>query len=248
MNTKLMKTKLTTAWSKVPSILAVLMFTSVASHAAISFTEDFSDFSPSPNMALGTGFGSPTTTFASGTFNITSGISSRIYLGTIAADYNTTNFVFEADVTVSSNSPWSIAFIGMGSPNATGGFGEPSGTVNIGMALRSDGNRLESRDNGGIATAVSTTVSLATHGISMSWNATTSLATFGFDSGNDGSYESSFTVNGADNGFTASNSQLFIGGGNGLIFDNLTVTIIPEPSAPLLGGLGVLLLLRRRRN
>ncbi|MFM2197782.1 MAG: hypothetical protein RLZZ505_1214 [Verrucomicrobiota bacterium] len=43
--------------------------------------------------------------------------------------------------------------------------------------------------------------------------------------------------------FSAGNANLF-GGGE---FDNLSVTAIPEPSAALLGGLGLLALLRRRR-
>lgn len=83
----------------------------------------------------------------------------------------------------------------------------------------------------------------------MEWNASTKLATFLFDVGNDGVYDPAltFTVNGADNGFNASNSRLFLGGDNGLSFDNIVVSAIPEPSAALLGGLGVLALLRRRR-
>jgi uncharacterized protein (TIGR03382 family) len=84
----------------------------------------------------------------------------------------------------------------------------------------------------------------------MEWNASTQLATFLFDVGNDGIYDPAltYTANGADNGFNATNSKLFLGGGNGLVFDNIVVTTIPEPSAALLGGLGVLALLRRRRN
>ena len=42
-------------------------------------------------------------------------------------------------------------------------------------------------------------------------------------------------------------NNLRIMGNNGQTFDNLSITSIPEPSAALLGGLGMLALLRRRR-
>ena len=72
-----------------------------------------------------------------------------------------------------------------------------------------------------------------------------------FDLGNDGTYDPAltFTVNGADNSFTASNSQLFVGGGNGLTFDNVSVTSpVPEPSSALLCALGAFALGARRRR
>lgn len=42
----------------------------------------------------------------------------------------------------------------------------------------------------------------------------------------------------------------WVGGGSSLFFDNLAIqgAVVPEPSAALLGGLGALMLLRRRRN
>ena len=47
-------------------------------------------------------------------------------------------------------------------------------------------------------------------------------------------------------GYDSSNSKIFFGGNNNT-FDNLNVTMVPEPSGALLGGLGLLCLLRRRR-
>jgi hypothetical protein len=47
-------------------------------------------------------------------------------------------------------------------------------------------------------------------------------------------------------GYDSSNGKIFFGGNNNT-FDNLSVTVVPEPSAALLGGLGMLCLLRRRR-
>ncbi|HEX7260675.1 MAG TPA: hypothetical protein VF258_02580, partial [Luteolibacter sp.] len=108
-----------------PSLI-LLAGTTVLSAAAY-FTEDFNGGAVGRNMALGTGFGNPTTTFADKRFTITSGDKSRIYLGTNDADYSTVNFVFQATVTVpAGKSPWAMAFIGMGNRNAaTINPGEP---------------------------------------------------------------------------------------------------------------------------
>ena len=229
----------------------------VAANGAISFTEDFSD-NLSQNMTVGTGHGSPVTN-VTGAFNITSGTGSRIYLGSNDTNYNTVDFTFEADVTYSQNDPWGIAFWGMGTSNAnTSQFGEPNAGSVIAMTLRTDdtgglGN-LAGRDNSASTTVTGIngmTIGLpSTHGVCMEWVAATSQATFKFDLNNDGTYEPArnFTIDGSNNSFTSSNSRLFVGGGFGLKFDNIVVTAVPEPSAALLGGLGVLALLRRRRN
>ncbi len=50
-----------------------------------------------------------------------------------------------------------------------------------------------------------------------------------------------------DMGYDSTNGKIIFGGNNNT-FDNLNVTVIPEPSAALLGVLGMLCLLRRRRN
>ena len=245
--------------NKLNLIFATMVGLTLSSNGATTFTEDFSDNSPNPNMLTGSLFGSATTDYTGGNFKITSGSSSRIYLGTNDTDYSTNDFTFEADVTVPSaifNNAWTIAFIGMGSttPNA-GSYGEPVTGSNIVMALRADdlGNtgNLSSRDNGAFSPQFNGLgLTIGTHGMRMDWNATTKLATFLFDLGNDGTYDPAltFVVNGSDNGFTGSNSQLFVGGGNGLIFDNISITSVPEPSSVLLGGLGVLSLARRRRK
>ncbi len=228
-----------------------------ASHGALSFSENFTS-GLSPNMTLGTpyndpavgGYTGPAATSFVGAFSITSGPGARIYLGTNATDYSVNDFTFEADVFVpNTTNPWTIISLGMGTPDAPAGVPALGNTVSI--FARPDNNQLEFFDNGTLGTAkTGVPVPNNTHGVRMEWNATTKLATFLFDVGNDGTYDPAltFTVNGADNGFTASNSRLFLGGGNGLVFDNIVVSTIPEPTAALLGGLGVLALLRRRRN
>lgn len=235
-----------------------------SSHGALSFSEDFSDNSASPNMTLGTGFGSPTTSFT-GAFTITSGDNNRIYLGTNDTDYAIQDFTFEADVTVPNTSTaWSIAFLGMGNSGSGGGFGEPtgSGTIpNLVMVLRNEeqvlgsfGN-LQSRFNGGGGPIAFTSLGLiagSTYGMRMEWVASTQTATYFYDATNNGSYsdlaDRTYSAGAANSLFNGTNSRLFLGGGNGLVFDNIVVSTIPEPTAALLGSLGVLALLRRRRN
>lgn len=237
------------------SVCLVMAGLTAVSHGASSFTEDFSDNSASPNMVLGTGFGSPVTN-TTGAFTITSGDGARIYLGTNDSDYSLFDFTFEADVSVpATTSSWAIAFFGMGNASTAAGISEPTNGPGISMLLRNDNDNLENLDNGFVSTSkVNSGIVAATfrtHGVRMEWNATTQLATFLFDLGNDGTYDAplTFSVDGSNNGFTGTNSQLFLGGGNGLSFDNISVvSAVPEPSAALLGGLGVLGLLRRRRN
>ena len=196
----------------------------------LDFLETFSGTTVGPYLTAGTGYGTPTTNFT-GAFTITSGLGSRIYLGTNKTNYNSVNFIFETDVTVPVlNEPSSIAFMGMGRTTPVGGnsYGEPLTIPHVGMLVRNDENQLDARDNSpnGIANdfAVNNVgISVGTHRIRMSWDANTKIATFAIDLGKNGSYDASFTVNGADNGFDNTNSQLYLGGGNGLSFDNVSV-------------------------
>ena len=173
---------------------ATVVGLTVSSEGAILFTEDFSDNSASPNMAVGIGHGSPTTS-TTGNFTITSGSNSRIYLGTNDTNYNTIDFTFEADVTVPVaifSDPWTMVFLGMGSSNADGGaYGEPLTGSNIMTVLRADdlGNfgNLKARDNdvgGGTSIYDNIGLTVATHGMRMDWNATSKQATFLFDLNN----------------------------------------------------------------
>jgi len=209
------------------------------------FTEDFSDNSPGPDMALGTGYGSPTTSFASGNFAITSSESSRIYLGTLDTDYASANFDFWATVTVPNTaSAWSIPFFGMGSATASSYYGEPS-APNLLFVIRPDQLTYETRDNSagtnyGISLGVASAA--GTHRLHMHWDATTEQATFQLDLNYTGTFASDFavTVNGADNGFNATNSQLIVGGGYGIFFDDISVSTVPEPGSLVLLATGLL--------
>jgi hypothetical protein len=237
--------------SKIPKLVfATMVSLALSSHGAALFTEDFLSNTTGPNMTAGTGFGSPTTT-TTGNFTITSGESSRIYLGTNDVDYSSIDFTFRADVTAPNYlNDWSIIFLGMGSSTPVAGtYGEPLTGSNLMMALRGGDQTFGARNNGVSSSLPALGLTATTHGIKMDWNAVSQSATFGYDAENDGDYtgpnDKTYSLTGS--GFTSTNSQLFLGGGNGLIFDNISVTSVPEPSAALLGALGVLCLARRRR-
>lgn len=238
-----------------------------ASHGALSFSENFTGGLTAP-MTLGAGYGSPVSNFTNA-FNITSGDGNRTYLGTNDTDYALQDFTFEADVTFTSiTSAWSIVFLGMGNRDAGGSslYGEPlTGGAYLLSVVRPDeglgdpnspsfipGN-LQTRNStvatGNAAVGIGLTAG-STHGVRMEWTASSRTAKFLFDLGNDGTYDPALTYSSAVTAgtFTGTNSQLVLGGGNGLVFDNIVVSTIPEPTAALLGGLGVLALLRRRRN
>jgi hypothetical protein len=183
-------------------------------------------------LTIGGGLGTPEWNF-NGAFTITSGPNSRIDLGTNKTDYSKTDFVFEADVTVPNlNNPWSIPFMGMGKALAISGnsYGEPLTIPHVLMLVRNDEDQLDARDNSANATANDYAVNnvgitVGTHRIRMSWNADSKMATFAIDLGKNGSDDASFTVDGSNNGFDSTNSQLLLGGGNGVSFDHISVIV-----------------------
>ena len=227
--------------------LAVMAALTAPAWAATNFTEDFSDNSATPNMALRTAFGSPVTDFT-GDFSISGAPdSNRVYLGTNDTDYSTIDFTFEATVTMSgADNPWAGAFMGMGSPNASAGNnGEPSNpkvAVQL-LPLSPPGgsaDQIQSRDlNVSFTHDSSSNIQTGTHRLRMTWDATTQMATFDVDKNYTGTFGSdvSFTLDGSNNGFTSSNSALFIGGGSGNAAAELTIddiSVVPEPSSMLL--------------
>ncbi|NWK57340.1 carbohydrate-binding protein [Verrucomicrobiaceae bacterium N1E253] len=201
-------------------------------HPQTLFHEDFDDGSPEPHFYEGDGYGSPSTSFTD-SFTITSQESSRIYLGSYKTNFHEQSFVFEASVSIpNTTSPWSATFFGMGTPQALSSYyGEPITGSHALLVLRNDANRIESRKNSTSANQINSVGNLAgnTHRLRMIWDKNSHDATFEIDLLHDGSIDESFTLNFEDDGFNDSHTQLILGGGNGLIFDNITVTQFKLP-------------------
>jgi len=226
------------------------------------FTEDFSDNSPGPNMVLGPAYGSPTPDFSGGDFSLgPAADSNRIYLGTNGRDYSSVPFLFEATVTMSGqeNNGYASPFFGMGTLAPDGGnYGEPASPrllMQVGTFENDPLYGLESRDNSARVTEVNQ-VALAhgTHRLRMLWHPATQIAIFKIDKDFAGGAfvsDFSFSLDGSDNGFDSTNSQLILGGGYPVRFDDISVIAIPEPSATVLllfGLFGLVGLARRWRK
>jgi len=118
----------------------------------ISFTHDFNDGKLGPNLELSVGGGSCRADLSKGTFAIIPGDNDRLYLGTVARNYSTVNFVFEATAIMPEGTdPWSDAFFSMGCCGAVGPQREPE-APNVLAVIRLDGgdvhkNGFETRDS-----------------------------------------------------------------------------------------------------
>ena len=248
--------------SMIAAGVLCLLGTAGMASGATFFTEDFSDNSASPNMSLGTPFGTPTTDFTGDfTINEPSNLSDgeRIYLGTNDTDYSAVDFIFEAEVTYPSvytgggNAAWGWGFFGMGSADASAGNFEPDTTNRLATMFAASSGTLYSKDLGVQGTQVTGLTGLlgSTHLVRLTWDSTTKMGLFEFDLGNNGSIDESFTIDGSNNGFDATNSQLYLGGGRGITWDNISVTVVPEPNSMtilVLACLGITIGVRRRRR
>lgn len=232
------------------------VFAAGSASAATLFTEDFSGLAQPSNM---THVLDGTVDYSAGDAEFT-GATDRHYLRTNDLDFSTMDFVFEGTYTIPTGGAdaFAIAFLGMGggaydeefetpaSPSIYGeiapvGFGGGYFRANDRGAANTDSGLL-GLNNGGWGGDTA-------HRVRLTWDAGTQQALVEVDQGYTGSFSADFSyaIDGSDNGFNSSNSQLFIGGGNGATWDDLVV--IPEPSSlALLVGFGPLLLQRRRRG
>lgn len=127
-----------------------------------------------------------------------------------------------------------------------------NGTVGAGVLFRVNGGTQLLSAGGGIgssgtwATNDLVTITLTdTAGTGSAFNGNGSKATISIGATNYGTFTLAQQTNAylTFSGYNYDNSQFGIGR-----FDNLNVTLVPEPGAALLGGLGMLALLRRRRT
>ncbi len=208
---------------------------------SLSFVEDFHSGTPGPHLVLGEKGGSPTVDFSHKTFAITSGIESRIYLGTRGTSYALVNFVFEATAIMpAASNAWGDAFFGMGT--STPGFLFEPAAPSVLAVVRIDlsPNSVETRGGARVSSttiasgdASSPKLSGKTVRLRMTWTAKTKMALFEIDGDYaDGRFQPAYnlTVDGSGNFFERWDSRLICGGGNGLQFDDIRVTVMDEPA------------------
>ena len=165
----------------------------------------------------------------------------RTYYRTIAGDYYTRNFVAEMDL-VNTGSWITFAGLGRGSPDPAASYG--SGAPSIGYIYHNPsvgGADIVAWDlstSGQTFNNFADTPNTGTHRLRYTWDATTKLAVLEVDfNPTIGTFTVDATsgpVNGADNGFTASNGHIYFGGSQGAMYDNLLITsVIPAPTGTL---------------
>ncbi|MEM6963112.1 MAG: discoidin domain-containing protein [Bacteroidota bacterium] len=177
-------------------------------------------------------------TYSGGTANFSQPSNStqtRKYIRTIDSTLYNKSFWFEVTAIIpNSNSPAGTPFIGLGSGTAsTVYFGEPDHPI-LGVNVRPDYNNIYFHDKipGDVYTSGNsnnvTDVSNTQMKFRVSWDAVTKIARFAVDENYSGGifitdYER--LLDGSDNGFTNSNMRIYIGGGAGIIYDDLLIYI-----------------------
>lgn len=184
------------------------------------------------------------------------GDGNRFYYGTVDTDYSTVSFIATIDVQNNANNG---AFFGLG-PGVTEGntgatFGEPStgpavyaiggssdfvGIFGSGSTSGIAQSFNQNTGSGGKITDLTDNAGTLTT-LTLTYDATAQTATFTSSIGT-----APVVVDTSGRGFDGTNSRIFFGGSDA-VFDNLSITPVPEPSSVLLLSLGALGLIRRKR-
>lgn len=236
----------------VTTLVATAAFVASSSFgfAATAFTEDFSGLALPSNMSQVLA-GTTDYSAADAEFE-----GARHYLRTNETDYSGVSFVFEGTLTIGATDSGGTAFLGMGGGAFDGSFATPANPnlyAEIGPAgfasgfFRGNDNSaqvgpLHGQGNGGWGGGT-------VHRVRLTWDADTLQAIVEIDQGFTGVFSADFSqaLDGSDNGFTAANAPLFIGGGNNATWDDLSVSVVPTPAA-LPAGLALIGLAVKRRQ
>jgi hypothetical protein len=232
--------------SKTLKALSVAGLTGCAfpAAAAVSISENFNGATVNASLSAPAGWD------FNGSANKTGG--GRDFVSTVATDYLNVDFVMNIDYTLAGGGGPGIVFFGIGSavPNPSW-FGTPSDSF-WAESRPSDfdaGDVQWSTMAGAGINPPEVTFATASDGSHRFRIAKTGDSiTLSIDIGANGTFDGSVTRSlSTDLPFlNATNSRLFFGteGGNAT-FDNLSITVVPEPGS---GALAVLGLLRRRRR
>ena len=203
-------------------------------------TENFSSGTIGDHFAQGPVHGGPVDAldFSGANAAWPLGQNYRTYLGTVDTDYNTIDFTYEATVTQRGDGGgWDIAFFGMGGTNVQPAFfGEPTppnvelyvwpnSVVNGYIDRTSSSVPLFSQPLSGPAPG--------THRFRMSWDSANMIAYYEIDAGNDGKVDLAFDIDASASAIDSSNSQLYFGGGNGAVWDDVVVKEFAPGAVPM---------------
>jgi len=192
------------------------------------------------------------------------GNNGRIFLRTQDADYNGVDFTATVDLARGNAGDGSgSTFFGIGSGDQTPGgaapWGEPASGEYIYLRIRGNAWTSEFADinsNGGGTTVYglphSSLAADAFLPVQLSYVAATSTATFTLDTDGNGFDGSDPAVTHSNTNLSPTASRVFFGGnaatGSGSSAgDNFSITVVPEPTAAVLGALATLAFFRRRR-
>lgn len=230
-----------------------------SANGAVSFSEDFSSNTAGPNLGL-KGGSAANIDFSAGNARFTGTESTgaqRAYIGTSTNFNLAQDFIVEVEVTVpSAGGGNGVALFGFGSgtpgDSSSGGgpsYYEPSAGPSAYVALIPDdfGNPstnskisyadFNAANTGGTAATLyqsggnDVILGSGTHRLRMAYSASTTTLTFSYQEDGIGSFiDLGPGINIGDNGFDSTTGQIFMGGAGGVTYDNVNVSVIPEPS------------------
>ena len=230
-----------------------------SANGAVSFNEDFSSNTAGPNLGL-KGGSSANIDFSAGNARFTGTNplgAERAYIGTSTNFNLAEDFTVEVQVTVplggGGNGVALFGFgpgtIGASGPEGDPSYYEPSVGPSAYIALiptdfpqpGSASNITYADFNAGNTGGTAATfyqsggndvlLGSGTHRVRMTYDASTTTLTFSYQANSSGSFiDLGPGINIGDNGFNSTTGQIFMGGAGGVTYDNVSVTVIPEPS------------------